>query len=147
MQSCAGTLGSERDGGLTLDERHVRNPAGDLDQQVTPHLRRSRTPALRSRPRQSCGVAATHSKEVVMKQIKVPQDVNGEYVGERISLKAGDYVANPVRAGHAVPGQDIGQNPVVSYRLEHESTRRATQGIATEAFEELQHLGLIVVKE
>jgi hypothetical protein len=57
-----------------------------------------------------------------MERIMVLQDVNGEYVGERISLKAGDYVANPVRVGRAVPGQDIGQNPVVSYILEHEST-------------------------
>ena len=82
-----------------------------------------------------------------MKRIKLPQDVNGEYVGERISLKAGDYVANPVRVGYAAPGRDIGQNPVASYILESESTRRATQGIAAEAFEELRHLGLIVVEE
>ncbi|MGH6898587.1 MAG: hypothetical protein ACREJ5_18875 [Geminicoccaceae bacterium] len=82
-----------------------------------------------------------------MTRIRAPEDVNGEYAGERISLKAGDYVANPVRVGYAVPGQDIVQNPVGSYILEDEGTRRATQGIAAEAFEELRRLGLIVVQE
>ena len=82
-----------------------------------------------------------------MKRIGVSENVSGEYAGERISLKAGDYVAKPVRLGYAVPGRDVARNPVVSYILEDEGTRRATQGIAAEAFEELRRLGLIVVKE
>jgi hypothetical protein len=49
------------------------------------------------------------------------------------------------RVGYAVPGQDIVQNPVVSYVLKDESTRRATKGIT--AIEDLRRLGLIVVKE
>jgi hypothetical protein len=82
-----------------------------------------------------------------MKRIRVPENVNGEYAGERISLKAGDYVANPVRVGHALPGRNIVQNPVVSYILEDGGTRRATHGIAAQALQELRRLGLIVVEE
>jgi hypothetical protein len=81
-----------------------------------------------------------------MMRIRVLDDVDHEYAGERISLRAGDYVANPVRLGYAVPGRDITQDAVVSYVLE-EGARRAGRGITAEAMEELRRLGLIEVRE
>jgi hypothetical protein len=82
-----------------------------------------------------------------MKRVRVLRDVKGEYAGEQVALGAGEYRANPVRAGHAVPGRNIEENPVVSYVLEDEGTRRAVQGVTAAALDELQRLGLVRVDE
>jgi hypothetical protein len=82
-----------------------------------------------------------------MERIRVLEDVDGEYAGKQISLRKGDYLANAVRVGYAVPGQDITQHPAASYVLENESDQRRNQSLTAQAFEELKRLGLIAVKK
>jgi hypothetical protein len=87
------------------------------------------------------GIAMQHRTLVVR------DDIDQEFDGEHIALKAGKYDAVPVGIGYPSQRQDVGQMPPHSYVLNAKPPRRDGRGITAACLEQLRQEGLLYFED